>query len=76
MPLQFMQPKFKVASLATSCSHYLNNVFGLFVCLSFMKSMYVYDRKQIPLIRGEKTMFHQPHKTIINRFSMHIFGSK
>lgn len=41
MSLQFMQPKFKMASLAP-CPHYLN----IYIFLPFMESVYVYGRKQ------------------------------
>lgn len=44
-------PSSKWLHWTTSCSHYSNNVFCLFVCLSFMRSMYVYDRKQIQAIK-------------------------
>lgn len=71
MPLQFMQPKFKMASLVP-CPHYLN-IFFFFYHL-WNQYMFMVENKTSK--KRNNLKFHQPHKTTINHFPMHTFGNK
>ena len=70
MPLQFMQPKFKMASL-TPCPHYLN-----FFFFYHLWNQYMFMVENKTSKKRNNLKFHQPHKTTINHFPMHTFGNK